>query len=65
MLTGNFSKEEATSRIAEINERIKDLRSYLKLSGRISGGTFRIISSRMKKALDEKKRLRTYLSGLF
>jgi len=53
--------EEARRRIVEIDNRVKDLRYYLKASGRISVSTHKNIKRIMDEALGQRKRLRNYL----
>lgn len=64
MPINSITPEEARRRISEIDSRIRDLKSYLNYSGRITGSTNLNIQKIMKEALAQRKRLKTYLIGL-
>ena len=53
--------EEARRRMVEIDSRVKDLRSYLRSSGRLSLSSRQNIKRIMDVALGQRKRLRNYL----
>ena len=64
MPINDIPPEEARRRISEIDNRIRDLKSYLNSSGRIAGSTNLNIQRIMKEALAQRKRLKTYLIGI-
>lgn len=58
-----LTEDEARRLIAQSDQRIRDLKLYLKNSGYILGGTFRTIQNNIRLELEKRKKLKNLLKN--